>query len=83
LFHTSWAARVLQPDVGDGTTLVVARLRGDPGAGVFFRHAALVDQSPQAHVDVGVHHHHQREHRCHPAFHQQRNVFHHNGILGY
>ena len=77
------AARVVQPDVGDGATLLVVGLRGDPGAGVVLGHAALLDQPSHPHLDVGVHHHDQREHRRHSGFHQQRNVFDDNRILGH
>ena len=63
--------------------MLVVGLRRDPGAGVLFGHAALLDQPSQPHFDVGVHDDHQREQRRHSRFHQQRNVFDHNGILGH
>ena len=77
------AARIVQPDVGDGAALLVVGLRGDPGAGVFFGHAALLDQPSQPQLDVGVHDDDQREQRRHPGFHQQRNVFDDHRVLGH
>ena len=76
-------AGVVQPDVGDGTTLLVVGLRRDSRAGVLFGHTALLDQPSQPHLDVGVHDDHQREQRRHSGFHQQRNVFDDNGVVGH
>ena len=76
-------AGVVEPDIGDGATLIVVGLRRDPGAGVVLGHAPLLHQPPHPKFDVGVHHDNQREHRGHPGFHQQRNVLDHHRVLGH
>ena len=76
-------ARVVQPDVGHRTALLVGGLGGDPGPGVGLVHAANVEQPGQAHVRIGVDHHHQREQRRHPGFDQQWNVLDDHLVLGH
>ncbi len=79
--RSSRRTRVVQPDVGNGAALLVGGLRGDPGAGVFLGHAAVLDQPSHPHFDVGVHDDHQREQRRHTGFHQQRDVLDDDGIV--
>jgi len=61
--------------------LVIAGLRVHPGPGFLFTHPSLRDQSADAVIDGGMHHHHEVKHRRHCTFHQQRNVLHDNGVL--
>ena len=69
-----WAARVVQPYVGDRAALLLGGLRGDAGAGVLLGESAVFDEPLHANLRVGVDDDDQREHRRHLGFDQQWDV---------
>ena len=65
---------IVQPDIGDRTTLILGGLGVDARPRVGLAEPAVFDEAPHARFDVGMDNHHQRKHRRHLRFHQQRDV---------
>ena len=75
------AAGVVQPDIGDRAALLLGGLRSDARPRVLFAEAPVLDEALDPHLGVGMDDHHQREHRRHLRFDEQRDVLDDHGFV--